>query len=174
MYEGIVVPLVCIRKVYRNTACSFILCTVYSFVMAQDTFFDRASDCAIIHRQKLVQLINHQNDVDIDVNSEIQHESEMAYVFGGTAYKKGLRQPLAGELLDKSIGKIKELMPEDEHELHKSCKQEAMQLWKLANFFEKALVKKWAASLIEKLLSERKIQLAQKSVDIALIKRKNQ
>jgi hypothetical protein len=74
-----------------------------------------------------------------------------SFAFIGTAYKQGLRQKQADELLAAAEGRQAQLPPAELAKLQDACQVQGMQLFTQANFFERQFVSRAVRNRIEKL-----------------------
>jgi len=74
-----------------------------------------------------------------------------SFAFIGTAYKQGLRQKQADELLAAAEGRQAQLPPPELAKLQDACQVQGMQLFTQANYFERQFVSRAVRHRIEKL-----------------------
>lgn len=114
--------------------------------------YKHASACvAVLKREALVLTVRYKAG-HTETRPEIVKLTELGFSFIGTAYKSGLRKPLADQLLDEAERAQKHASPEALRQLLGECQVEGAKLLRDANFVERALVGNRAASRVEKML----------------------
>ena len=87
-----------------------------------------------------------------NLRPEMIRLTEWGFSFVGTAYKAGLRKPLADQLLKEAEAELPRLGPEARRQLGADCRAEGARLYKNANFLEQALVTNRARARVDELL----------------------
>lgn len=112
-----------------------------------------ASACvAVLKREALLLTARHKAGHP-ETRPEIVKLTELGFTFIGTAYKGGLRKPLADQLLEEAEKAQKQASPEALHQLLGECQVEGAKLLREANFIERGLVGNRAAARVEKMLA---------------------
>jgi hypothetical protein len=123
---------------------------------ADEAFYRRAADCATADQIFVVESIPLLRPNDEAGIRLLVRQVELGLSFAGTAYKQGLREPLATDLLKLSNEKLSAMTPRDRDSFRLACDREAQALWDGANGFERWLVKGKAKLGMKQLLEDAK------------------
>lgn len=149
---------VCITP-WAGLALNILLLTGPGLAAAQDTvatpdpFFLRSSSCVAVMKTNLLDLTERFHRGETSVRNDIVHLTELGFSFVGTAYKRGLRKPLADQLLDEAERRQSLMAPVALQDLSVSCQAEGQRLLQDANFLERALVRNRAKARVDDLLA---------------------
>lgn len=114
-------------------------------------FFQAASECTAGLKARVVE---HLKQPPSDVrNQAIFRDTELGFVFIGVAYKKGLRNPEADQLLKASERRWSHLSAAQQATRLQRCTQEAEQLLSEVSGLERFLVRNRAQARVDKLLA---------------------
>jgi hypothetical protein len=120
---------------------------------APDPFFERSSACVAVMKADLLALTERYQSGEPAVRADIERLTELGFSFVGTAYKRGLRKPLADKLLDEAERVQVLQAPVTLQALSTSCQAEGARLLAEANFLERALVRNRARARVDDLLA---------------------
>jgi hypothetical protein len=134
------------------------LCT--QICSADEALYHRAADCATADQLFVADAIPSLKPDDETGTKLLLRQVELGLSFAGTAYKKGLREPLASDLLKQSKERLLLLEISDREAFRASCNKEAQALWDAANGFERWIVKGKAKSGLRQMIEELKISVA--------------
>lgn len=134
------------------SACHAGAADLHSGAVPQNTFFLRAADCAAAHKWRLLNAWAGLKTAGPVLTEQLEQDVRWGYAFAGTAYKLGLRKPLADDLLNSSDLKIAEMAVRGRDSLLNSCEREAVSLLEAANAVERFLVNSRARQRVAKLL----------------------
>ena len=115
--------------------------------------YQHASACVAVLKREALVLTARYKAGQIETRPEIVKLTELGVTFIGTAYKRGLREPQADQLLDEAEKAQTHASPEALRQLLGECQLEGAKLLREANFVERALVGNRAASRVEKMLA---------------------
>lgn len=115
--------------------------------------YKHASACVAVLKREALVLTARYKAGHPEARPEIVKLTELGFTFIGTAYKSGLRKPLADQLLDEAEKAQKQASPEALRQLLGECHVEGSKLLREANFVERALVGNRAASRVDKMLA---------------------
>ncbi len=122
--------------------------------LTPDKFFLRASHCAVVHRAQALFFVQAAAKRSDDPRPAVLREVELGLSFAGTAYKLGLRQPLADHLLAQAEGRVNAMNLTTFGLERLSCVQEAQILWDRASRFERLMASGRASLGADKLIAE--------------------
>jgi hypothetical protein len=123
---------------------------------ADEAFYRRAADCATADQIFVVESIPLLKPNDEMGIKFLVRQVELGLSFAGTAYKQGLREPLATDLLKLSNEKLSAMTPKARDSFRLACDREAQTLWDAANGFERWLVRGKAQLGFKQLLNDAK------------------
>lgn len=115
-------------------------------------FFKRASVCAAVLKHEVVTLQGRAQKGEAQLRGEIQRLTEQSFAFVGTAYKRGLRNPQADQLLADAEAALKRLPLATQRQQLQDCQAEGGRILANANALERALVRNRAKARVEQLL----------------------
>jgi hypothetical protein len=115
--------------------------------------YRHASACVAVLKREALVLTARYKAGHTETRPEIVKLTELGFTFIGTAYKSGLRNPQADQLMDEAEKAQKHASPEALRQLLAECQPEGAQLLREANFVERALVGNRAASRVDKMLA---------------------
>jgi hypothetical protein len=118
-----------------------------------DPFYLRSSACVAVMKADLLDLTARFRSGETTLRPDIERLTELGFTFVGTAYKRGLRKPLADQLLDEAERKQSLQAPVTLQALSQSCQAEGQRLLSDANFLERALVRNRAKARVNDLLA---------------------
>jgi hypothetical protein len=112
-----------------------------------------ASVCVAVLKRDALALRDSAAAGDAGKRAEMVSLTEIGFAFVGTAYKDGLRKPLADQLLDEAEATQRHQSEQALGQLAASCRTEGAQLLDDASFLERLLVRNRAAARVDKLLA---------------------
>ena len=118
-----------------------------------EAFHRRASVCAAVLKRDVLALKDRFLRGETAVRGEIQRLTEQSFTFVGTAYKRGLRNPRADQLLDEAERVQQRQSPALLRGLSVECQAEGAKLLSGANPIERALVRNRARARVDQLLA---------------------
>lgn len=116
----------------------------------------RASACVAVLKADVVVLRERSLAGTAGLRPEMQRLTEQGFALVGTAYKQGLRNPLADQLLDEAEAAQKRQGTEALRTLSQECRVEGARTLKEASFIERALVANRARARVDQLLEPRR------------------
>lgn len=119
---------------------------------ADQAFFKRTSVCAAVLKQEVVTLQGRVNKGEGQLRGDIQRLTEQSFAYVGTAYKRGLRNPQADQLLGEAEAALKRLPPATQRQQLQECQAEGSRILANANALERALVRNRAKARVDQLL----------------------
>lgn len=120
---------------------------------ADEAYYRRASTCAAALKREVVALKDRYLRGETGLRGEIQRLTEQSFTFVGIAYKRGLRNPRADQLLDEAERAQQRLSPAALRGLSADCQAEGAKLLSDSNVIERALVRNRAKARVEQLLA---------------------
>lgn len=115
-------------------------------------FYLEASDCTAGFKVRVVQ---HLKQPPSDKrNQAILKDTEHGFVFIGVAYKKGLRNPEADQMLKAAEGRWSQLPPAQQASRLSRCTLQADHLMADVTSLERFLVRNRAQARVDKLLAK--------------------
>ena len=118
---------------------------------ADAAFFQEASDCTAGFKARVVQ---HLKQPPSEArNQAILKDTEHGFVLIGVAYKKGLRNPEADQMLKAAEGRWSQLTPAQQASRMARCTQQAEHLLADVSGLERFLVRNRAQARVDKLLA---------------------
>lgn len=118
---------------------------------ADAVFFQEASECTAGFKARVVQ---HLKKAPSEArNQAILKDTEHGFVLIGVAYKKGLRNPEADEVLKAAEVRWSHLSPAQQSTRLTRCTQQAEQLMTEISGLERFLVRNRAQARVDKLLN---------------------
>ena len=119
---------------------------------ADAVFFQEASECTAGFKARVVQ---HLKQPPSEArNQAILKDTEHGFVFIGVAYKKGLRNPEADQMLKAAEGRWSQLSAAQQVSRLGRCTQQADQLMAEVSGLERFLVRNRAQARVDKLLAK--------------------
>lgn len=115
--------------------------------------FRHASQCVAVMKQDAAALAERYRAGATSVRPEVVRLTEAGFAFIGTAYKAGLRNPQADQLLDEAEAVLKGQPAATLKQLSADCQVEGARLLRDSNMLERALVANRVKSRVDKLLS---------------------
>jgi hypothetical protein len=120
---------------------------------ADAAYYRRASSCAAVLKRDVVGLSERFQRGEPSVRNEIQRLTEQTFTFIGIAYKRGLRNPQADQMLDEAERAQQKLPALALRQLSSDCQAEGARLLAASNAIERALVRNRAKARVEHLLA---------------------
>ncbi len=118
---------------------------------AEAAFYQEASECTAGFKARVVQ---HLKQAPSEArNQAILKDTEHGFVFIGVAYKKGLRNPEADQMLKAAEGRWSQLSAAQQAARLGRCTQQAEQLMADVSGLERFLVRNRAQARVDKLLA---------------------
>ena len=111
-----------------------------------------ASDCVAVLKREVTALVPRYQDGQEGVRADIEQLTRWGFAFVGTAYKQGLRNPQADQMLEAAERAQASLPEAALQALSQTCRNEGAHLLAQANFVERALVNNRAKARVAKLL----------------------
>lgn len=115
-------------------------------------FYQEASDCTAGLKARVVQHL--QQPPSEARNQAILTDTEHGFIFIGVAYKKGLRNPEADQMLKAAEGRWSHLGASQQVSRLKRCTQQAEQLMGEVSGLERFIVRNRAQARVDKLLAK--------------------
>jgi hypothetical protein len=119
---------------------------------APPPFFVEAADCTAALQARLVTRLTQARSEARD--NAILNDTELGFVFIGVAYKEGLRNPEAEQMLKAAEKRWTLLNKADQDKRLTACSIKARQLMDDASVLERFIVKNRAAARVERLLEK--------------------
>ena len=119
---------------------------------ADAVFYQEASECTAGFKARVVQLLKQPPSEAR--NQAILKDTEHGFVLIGVAYKKGLRNPEADQMLKAAEGRWSQLPPAQQSSRLARCTQQADQLMADVSGLERFLVRNRAQARVDKLLAK--------------------
>jgi len=126
---------------------------------AQDTdeaalpAYRHASACVAVLKRDALALTARYKAGHTETRPEIVQLTELGFGFIGNAYKRGLRNPQADQLMAEAELAQKQASAESLKQLSHECQGEGAQILRDANFIERSLVGNRARARVDKLLA---------------------
>lgn len=130
-------------------------CLLAGPVLAQaktDPFFVEASDCTAALKARVVERMNQPRSPARD--QAVLGDTELGFVFIGVAYKKGLRNPEADQMLVAAEQRWTHLRRSDQLRRQTQCTTQAQQLMRDISGLERFIVKNRAQARVDRLLQK--------------------
>ena len=119
---------------------------------AKQAFFQEASDCAAAFEARVVE---RQAQPKSDArNQAMLSDTELGFTYVGVAYKKGLRNPEADQMLKAAEKRWSTLSKTEQQARLSSCTTKAQQLLNDVSGFERFIIKNRAKSRVDRLLQK--------------------
>lgn len=140
-------------------ACA-LLCGYVAPALATDKpqeippFYVEAADCSAAFESSVKALLKEPRTTARD--EAILHETEGGFIFVGVAYKQGLRNPQADELLHAAEARWDKLSRDEQAKRLQGCRVKASALMDEVTFIERYLVRNRAQARVDRLLSKEK------------------
>lgn len=115
--------------------------------------WQQASACVAVLKADVLVLRDKTWSGTPGLKPEMKRLTEQGFAFIGTAYKQGLRAPLADRLLEEAEAAQKRASAESLRALSQSCRADGARLLKQANVLERMLVGNRAEARVDKLLA---------------------
>lgn len=115
--------------------------------------WQQASACVAVLKADVLVLRDRSWAGTPGLKPEMKRLTEQGFAFIGTAYKQGLREPLADRLLAEAEAAHKQMSSDALRALSQSCRTDGARLLKQANVVERLLVGNRAEARVEKLLA---------------------
>ena len=144
-----------IRNVFVFTVM-FVCATVWAQEKPspKQAFFIEASDCTAALKARVAErLLQPKSDAR---NKLILSDTELGFTYIGVAYKKGLRNPQADQMLAESEKRWGSLSKTEQQSRLVTCTASAQKLMKDLSGFERYLIKNRAQARVDKLLQSAK------------------
>ncbi len=114
--------------------------------------WQHASECVAVLEAEVDGLRDQARAGTGGLKPQMQQLTEQGFAFIGTAYKQGLREPLADELLQAARQAQKAVPADARRTLLQGCRAEGAGLLNEANGLERLLVANRAKARVERLL----------------------
>ena len=114
--------------------------------------WQQASACVAVLKADVTQLRDQVWAGQSGQQTQMVKLTEQGFAFIGTAYKQGLREPLADELLNQAEAATERLPAAERQALSQRCQAQGATLMREANPIERLLVSNRAKARVEKLL----------------------
>lgn len=138
-------------------AASWVACVTATHAAPPDDAklarYRQASACVAVMKQDVVGLVSRSRAGTPNLRPEMVRLTELGFAFIGTAYKSGLRNPQADQLLEEAEAAQKRQSPESLRQLSVQCQAEGSKLLRDSNALERALVSNRAKARVDKLLA---------------------
>lgn len=119
---------------------------------AAPSFFTEAADCtAAFQARVLTRLSEPRTDTR---NKAIQRDTEMGFIFIGVAYKEGLRNPEADQMLKAAEKRWQQLSRAEQERRLGTCTRRSKQLMDDVTGLERFIVRNRAKARVERLLEK--------------------
>lgn len=115
--------------------------------------WQQASACVAVLKADVLVLRDRHWAGTPGLKPEMKRLTEQGFAFIGTAYKQGLREPLADRLLAEAEAAQKQKPPDALRALSQGCRTDGARLLKQANVVERLLVSNRAEARVDKLLA---------------------
>ena len=120
---------------------------------AQQASYRHASECVAVLKRDALGLVDSSRSGQPGARASLLRLTEQGFAFVGTAYKAGLRNPQADQLLAEAEQAQQRWPAELLRQLSTDCQGEGAALLKQSNFIERALVSNRAKARVEHLLA---------------------
>lgn len=120
--------------------------------LSEQAYYLHASACVAAIKQDVLERVAAYRPGQTVQREDILRLTEQSFAFVGTAYKMGLRNPQAEQLLDEAEQRHTLLSPPAQRKLSQQCQTEGAGLVADANMLERLLVRNRAAARVNKLL----------------------
>lgn len=114
--------------------------------------YRHASECVAVLKRDALGLVERSKAGQTGARADLQRLTEQGFAFVGTAYKNGLRNPQADQLLAEAEQAQQRWPAERLRQLSTDCQGEGATLLKQSNFIERALVGNRAKARVDQLL----------------------
>ena len=118
-----------------------------------EAFFRRASACAAVLKRDVLGMRARFQGGEHQLRAQMLQLTEQSFAFIGTAYKRGLRNPRADQLLDEAEAAQQRQSPAALRRLSSECQAEGGRLMAEANVIERALVRNRARARLQQWLA---------------------
>ncbi len=115
-------------------------------------FFLEAADCAAAFEARVIE--RKAQPRSEARNQAILHDTELGFVYIGVAYRRGLRNPEADEMLKAAEKRWHQLNKHDQAKRLASCVTQAEQLMEDVSGLERFIVKNRANARVDRLLEK--------------------
>ncbi|KGM40898.1 hypothetical protein JY96_14890 [Aquabacterium sp. NJ1] len=115
-------------------------------------FFLEAADCAAAFEARVIE--RKAQPRSEARNQAILHDTELGFVYIGVAYRRGLRNPAADEMLKAAEKRWSQLSKRDQAKRLASCVTQAEQLMEDVSGLERFIVKNRASARVDRLLEK--------------------
>jgi hypothetical protein len=115
--------------------------------------WQQASACVAVLKADVLALRDRTWSGTPGLKPEMKRLTEQGFAFIGTAYKQGLREPLADRLLEEAEAAQKRASADSLRALSQGCRADGARLLKQANVLERLLVGNRAEARVDKLLA---------------------
>lgn len=117
-------------------------------------FFLEAADCTAAFEARVIERkAQPRSDAR---NQAILHDTELGFVYIGVAYRRGLRNPEADDMLKAAEKRWHQLSKADQAKRLASCTTQAEQLMEDVSGLERFIVKNRASARVDRLLEKEK------------------
>jgi hypothetical protein len=116
-------------------------------------FFQQAARCTAVLKTQVTSMQARSAKGEANLRPEMVRLAELSFAFVGRAYLRGLRKPLADQLLSAAEMQQRSLSAPALAALSAECQAQGAQVLNDANFVERALVRNRAAARVDKLLA---------------------
>lgn len=117
-------------------------------------FFLEAADCTAAFEARVIERkAQPRSDAR---NQAILHDTELGFVYIGVAYRRGLRNPEADDMLKAAEKRWHQLSKHDQAKRLASCTTQAEQLMEDVSGLERFIVKNRAEARVDRLLEKEK------------------
>ena len=113
--------------------------------------FAESAACVAALKARAEPLAQRLRNGDTSAEAPLRPIVTASFAFIGTAYKQGLRQKQADELLHEAERQQAQLPPEQLTQIQDGCQVQGQRLYDEANFFERMFVSRAADARIAKL-----------------------
>jgi Fe-S-cluster-containing hydrogenase component 2 len=144
------------RQTMKTVAMALCLLVMSGAALAQAepqpdaAFFHETSDCAAAFKARVNE---HKAQPRSDArNRAILDDTEMSYVYVGVAYKQGLRNPEADQMLKASEKHWALLAKAEQQSMLTACSTRALKMMSEVSGIERYIVRKRAKARVEQLL----------------------
>ena len=120
--------------------------------------YRHASACVAVLKQDASALADRYHEGATAVKPDVVRLTEQGFAFVGTAYKDGLRNPQADQLLQEAEHWLNGQPTSAQRQLSSDCQAEGSKLLSRSNVLERALVSNRARSRVDKLLAPPKTE----------------
>lgn len=120
---------------------------------ADQAYYRRVSACTAVLKQEVLAVKPRAQGGEGAARELLQKLTEQSFALVGTAYKRGLRNPLADQLLAEAEQQLRRQSPSAQRQQLQDCQAEGARTLSAANAIERALVRNRARARVEQLLS---------------------